>query len=347
MTPGPRKWGPRGWYGLCYRHDVSCVQPITARLSLLLGLALVVLAAGGCDGHATAGAPDVAADGAEERVAGVTYTEDGEPAGLDRYIRWSKSLGQGAQPMGEVSFANLKALGYRTILSVDGSQPEVDRAAKHGLRYVHVPIGYDGITKDAATKIVKSARVTEFPVYVHCHHGKHRGPAAAMLLRISEDKVSHADAIKGLERSGTSPNYSGLWKAVREFVVPTDVELAAVTKLSSCVVPQGLQATMVDCNHRWENLKLAKAEGWKTPKDHPDVMPAHEARMLWELFREMGRTDKECRDKGAAFLSSLKASEVATIALEKALRAGELKTADKHYASVKALCVSCHKAHRN
>jgi hypothetical protein len=31
----------------------------------------------------------------------------------------------------------------KTIVSVDGGKPDVETARKHGIRYVHLPIGYD------------------------------------------------------------------------------------------------------------------------------------------------------------------------------------------------------------
>ena len=40
---------------------------------------------------------------------------------------------------------------------------------------------------------------------------------------------------------------------------------------------EAARAGMVEVNNRWEYLKLSKAEGWKQPKDHPDISPAHEA----------------------------------------------------------------------
>jgi protein tyrosine phosphatase (PTP) superfamily phosphohydrolase (DUF442 family) len=330
------------------------------RILPVLALLGAFLCAPGCGGDVQgadetepSSPPERAPEKAAERVPGVTYAENGEPAGLHRYHRWSEKIGQGAQPEGEVAFRNLYALGYRTILSVDGSLPDVESAEKHGLRYVHVPIGYDGIDATMAAKIVKAARLDDAPIFVHCHHGKHRGPAAAMLCRMSEDKVSAEVATKGLEASGTSPNYAGLWRDVKAFQVPSAEAIAAVGELPSRVQPEGLRAGMVHVSHRWEYLKLAQASGWKKAlADHPDISPAHEARMLWEQFREMARTDKECKDKGDIFLKYLAASEQAAIELETALRAeGEEAArkaeAEKRYKAVKNLCVDCHRDYRN
>ena len=336
--------GSPGWYGSCdglLTRNAAC-------LSLVLAAALGLTACGADD--ATVGGPgaDLPAEISQERVAGVTYGAHLEPAGLDHYIRWSKKVGQGAQPAGEVAFKNLQALGYKTVMSVDGAVPEVELAAKYGLRYVHVPIGYDGITKDQALRIVKATRISKFPIFVHCHHGVHRGPAAAQVCRIVEDGISNEQAVAGLRTSGTNPNYKGLWRDVRGFVTPTDAELAEVSAdLPSTVLPKGLRAGMVDVSHRWEFVKLSKAARWKVPEGHPDVDPAHEARMLWELLREMGRNDSECREQGEIFLKYLAASEGEVIELEKAIRAGDVEKADAQYKAIKQLCGDCHRDYRN
>jgi protein tyrosine phosphatase (PTP) superfamily phosphohydrolase (DUF442 family) len=326
-------------------------------LSFLLGLCLtvgagvLVLSLPGCgdnDADATAPVDQVPAERVEAKVPGVTYGAHLEPEGLHGYIRWSEHVGQGAQPEGEAAFKNLRALGYRTILTVDGAVPEVELAKKYGLRYVHVPIGYDGITKEQALRIVKTIRSTPDPVFVHCHHGVHRGPAAAQLCRMSVDGISNEEGIAGLKMSGTSAKYTGLWRDVGAFQMPTEAELAAVSAdLPSAVVPEGLRATMVTTSHRWTNLQEAKKERWEVSKEHPDVSPPHEARMLWELFREMARNDPEAQAQGDVFLAYLNESEKELVGLEEAIRAKDVAKADERFQAVKQLCNDCHRDYRN
>ena len=73
--------------------------------------------------------------------------------------------------------------GRKTVLTLDGAQPDVETAKRHGLRYVHVPIGYDGIPAARALELAKTFQTLEpsGPIFVHCHHGKHRGPAACSI----------------------------------------------------------------------------------------------------------------------------------------------------------------------
>jgi protein tyrosine phosphatase (PTP) superfamily phosphohydrolase (DUF442 family) len=306
------------------------------RTACLIVLALFPL---GCEssGSKTAAAP---------KPAAVTLDSHGDPVGLHRHRRWSEKIGQGAQPEGDEAFRNMAALGYTTILSVDGSVPDVEGAAKHGLTYVHVPIGYDGIAPEESLQIIKAVKESPGPVYVHCHHGKHRGPAAAMEARICVDGISNEEAVKGLELSETSPNYEGLYRDVREFKPPSDAALAATPKAPSRVLPKGIRAGMVSVDQRFEFLKASQEAGWKSPPDHPDVSPAHEARMLWELYRELARTD-EAKGKGPEFLKYAGEAERLGTSLEEAIRAGNAEAAGKAYKGLKKNCDSCHSVYRN
>jgi len=282
-------------------------------------------------------------------AAKVTYTADGEPEGLHRFIRWSDKLVQGAQPEGDKAFRNLAAMGVTTVISVDGSSPDIETAHKYDLIYVHAPIGYDGVPREQALVIIEAVRQAKGSVYVHCHHGKHRGPAGMMVARLTLEGITHQQAVEALKKSGTSPKYEGLYKDIREFKIPSDAELAMAPKtLPERVMPDGMRATMVDVSHRWEFIKASRSEEWRVPAAHPDVSPAHEARMLWELYRESARSGQGktyCEDD--TFTNYLAAGEKAAVDLEKALRAGDQKLADRHYKTLKNNCASCHAQFRN
>lgn len=53
----------------------------------------------------------------------------------------------GGQPEDAAAFEELKKLGVKTIISVDGATPDVKLAKDHGMAYIHLPIGYDGVPK--------------------------------------------------------------------------------------------------------------------------------------------------------------------------------------------------------
>ena len=278
--------------------------------------------------------------------AAVTQDDHGDPKGLHRHRRWSDKIGQGAQPEGEEAFKNLRALGYTTVISVDGAVPEVELAAAYGLTYAHVPIGYDGIAIEEQLEIIKAVKDSPGPVYVHCHHGKHRGPAATMIARRCLEGVGPEEAVKALEISETSKDYSGLYRDVREFKAPSAAQIVATPRPPAAVKPKGVRAAMVDVDHRFDFLKQSMENGWNPPPKSPDVSPKHEAKMLWELYREMARVD-DAKAMGEDFLKHAAEAEKAAGSLEEALRASNKEAAAAAFKALKKSCDSCHSVYRN
>lgn len=314
-------------------------------MRLLLPFLLCAAALLGC--AASDGEPTPAG---EPTSGGVTYAEDGAPEGLPRYRRWSERVAQGAQPHGDEAFRNLAALGFTTVLSVDGARTDVAAAERHGLRYVHVPIGYEGVGDDDALRIVKAVETAPGPVYVHCHHGRHRGSAAALIARIALEDVGSEQAVADLRTAGCSPKYAGLYRDVAAFRPPSAAELAAVpADLPALVEPEDLVGLMIEVDTRFLHLADVRDAGWGVPPDSPDIDPAHEALMLREGLREGARLD-EARALGARFVALMRESEAAAAALEAVLRDDGARDAAAKQAAYDALgetCETCHAAYRN
>ena len=266
--------------------------------------------------------------------------------GFERLHRWSDHVIQGSQPQGEASFRELAALGVRTVLSVDGAVPDLDGAAELGLQYVHVPIGYDGISPDEQARIVKAARQASGPIFIHCHHGLHRGPAAAAIARIVVDGVSRDEAYTGLEESGCSPAYDGLFEAVKTFVPPTPEQLEAVGPLASAVRPKGIQETMVQVDEGWDYFKALEAASWNPPADAPDKSPAHELTILREDFAELDRLEA-AQAKGADFLAHSRSAQEHIAALQAAWLSGDAAARTQAFVGLKADCTACHATYRD
>jgi len=70
---------------------------------------------------------------------------------LPNAYRLHEKVISGGQPEGAEAFAELRALGVKTIVSVDGAKPDVELARTYGLRYVHLPIGYNGVPAERAS----------------------------------------------------------------------------------------------------------------------------------------------------------------------------------------------------
>jgi len=269
-------------------------------------------------------------------------------AGLHNVFRVSDRIYSGSSPDGVAGFAAIQQLGVKTVISVDGAKPDVDAARRHGLRYVHLPFSYDSIPRDRVLDLVKAATDLPGPIYVHCHHGKHRGPAAVAAIQLCTDPAWDADRAEAWFRmAGTDPRYTGLTALARSIVRPTPEELARVPGDFPAVAPVAdLACLMVEVDRRWDHLKLAKAASWSAPPDHPDIDPAHEALQLLELFREATRLIS-VKHRGPAFATLLAEAESAATALEAGLRVKDGVRVTAAFARSATACATCHEQHRD
>ncbi len=247
----------------------------------------------------------------------------------------SASVICGAVPQQDIEFLSLRNQGTKTIVSVDGMPPDVEMAKACGLRYVHIPIGYDGIPADAIGMLTRVVRECELPVYVHCHHGKHRGPAAAAISAMIAAEFDHEQALELLTVAGTSHDYAGLWRDVEHFQpLPDDVILPPITS-SATVEP--LAAMMVRIDDCWDTLQVAvnasRLDGVR-----------EQASILEQLFRESSRL-ADVKDE-AQWLPDMQAAEKAAGALRDAL-GNETGHVEEALAIVSRNCKSCHQRHRN
>jgi len=226
----------------------------------------------------------------------------------------------GGEPDGEVGFQELRELGVKTVISVDGARPQVELARKYGIRYVHLPHGYDGVPLERAHELAKAVRDLPGPVYIHCHHGKHRSPAAAAVACVGAGLLSPKDAVSVLHIAGTSKDYQGLYESVKNARRFDGAMLDTLTvEFSERAELPPIAEAMVAIEHTYDNLKVIQQAGWKSPTDHPDLDPPHEALLLREHFAEVVRTEA-ARQQPSQFQDMLQASLTAAADLEDGLR---------------------------
>ncbi|MCA9003240.1 MAG: hypothetical protein KDB61_15055, partial [Planctomycetes bacterium] len=125
----------------------------------------------------------------------LTPAQPTEFPGLHNVFHLSENIVSGGEPHGREALETIAKMGVKTILSVDGKIPDAATAAELGMRYVHIPIQYSGIDENEWLEIAKTFREVEGPFYVHCFHGKHRGPAAAEVGRLILDGISREHAL--------------------------------------------------------------------------------------------------------------------------------------------------------
>lgn len=278
---------------------------------------------------------------------------------LQNFQRVSQRLFCGGDPKASEDFALLAEQGVRTIVSVDGATPSIALASEYGIRYVHIPIGYDSIATEAQLALTHVAREIDGPIYVHCHHGRHRGPAAAAVIAIAMHDATSQEGIALLQRSGTSRNYGGLWQSVREFrTPPADAVLPELQEVSAVST---MAATMVQIDRLVEHLKDLSAPARlpnddQAPQEKPEQQSKVEnALLLVELIHELNRSADATYDK--ALWRQMATFEEDAIRFNAAVRGAEsadeasaeraIAEQARQLARLGKSCTQCHQQFRN
>lgn len=254
----------------------------------------------------------------------------------------------GGEPEGVAAFEWLHQQGVRTIISVDGMKPDLVLARQYGIRYVHLPIQYRGVPAERRLAIAKAIRDLPGTVYVHCHHGLHRGPAAVAAAMVTLGRMTPEQGTAFLHEAGTSPNYPGLFGDVASAKTATAAELDAF----QCEWPEqwqtgGVVAAMAEIDRAFESLNIVRTAGWTTPAEHPDLVGANEATLLMERFHELLREDEK-KEWPADYRGWLSAAETAAEGIRGELKGGRSTEAlDRNWTVLKQTCSDCHAKYRN
>lgn len=273
-----------------------------------------------------------------------------DPPGIHNLRMIAPGVYSGSQPEGEEAFQSLSTLGIKTVVSVDGSRPDVESARKHGLRYVHIPIGYNGISRPAQQALAKVSRQLAHPIYVHCHHGRHRGPAAAAVICLAGGLTGKDEALASMRLAGTGREYQGLWRDVHEFEVTVgkdeSPELVEVAVVPSIV--EGMVAVDGHLEELKQRLKKPVAESEPANDHQPSPgKPADSeiALLLQEGLHEMERQLPADADEN--FREWMKECEADSAELCRQLSDGRTDAARKQLSSLEQSCRKCHAVFRN
>lgn len=268
---------------------------------------------------------------------------------LENAHRVTDTIFSGAQPEDEDSFKALAALGIKTLISVDGARPDAASARKYGMRYVHLPIGYNGVTHEQGVAIAKALRELPAPFYVHCHHGKHRSAAAVAVACVYNGALAPEQVESVLYSFGTGANYTGLWRDARNAAPldPAAIRKFDITFVETAPIPP-LADAMVAIDRHWEHLRLLQKNNWQRVTAHPDLDPPHEALQLQEHFTEIARTDA-AKAKPQDFQRMVSDSEAASASLRNALITNPIDpaAAAAAFKRIGYSCAACHKSFRD
>jgi len=256
-------------------------------------------------------------------------------------------LYSGAEPVGEAAYEELASLGITTVISVDAVEPNKDLADKHGIRVIHLPIGYDGVPEDRGMAIGKALATIDGPIFINCHHGKHRAPTALAVGAVCAGEITNEQAEAYLTIAGTSPKYPGLWNSARgaqtldhAALVQYDTELPEVMPVGDFVDAMG------ELDRLSDTIKDLAANDFAVPEDHPDIVPAAIAGQMHNILRTL-EDDPFTKEQDDEFRAILIRSIVAASETEELIKVGDTQGAREALTRLKDSCSDCHNADRN
>jgi len=271
--------------------------------------------------------------------------------GVHNVVAFHDGFYSGSVPEGDAGFDAVAGMGVKTIISVDGAEPEVAYAKARGIRYIHLPIGYNGFDETRRLELVRATRdaMKDGPVFIHCHHGKHRSAGAAAAVAASLGWAEPAAMVERMKVSGTAPSYKGLYAcAANAGVLGEEVIDAVHADFPEVFHPAGFVKAMVEIDEVFDHLQAIEKAGWKVPADHPDLVPVAEAGRLADLFR-LSAEDGKAKRQPADFRDGLSHSAAAAQNIEDMLAAGSPDAAklSERFKLVSASCKDCHVKYRD
>ena len=181
------------------------------------------------------------------------------PRSLQNVYRLGQTLYSGSSPRDEAAFSTLSRLGIKTIISVEGAEPDIDTARAHGMRYVHLPIVYAGLTHERLVELVRAANEYPTPIYIYCDRGVDRAPiAAAALWMCLNRQATKEQAIAVAHKiSGDANPHPRLLGSLLDATRPTEEEW----KASNSALPEVSQLppftrSMASIGRMWDRVAI-------------------------------------------------------------------------------------------
>lgn len=273
---------------------------------------------------------------------------------LPNLIKFNDAVYSGGTPDGPLGFDELRSLGIKTVISVEAIPPDAEKARAKGLRYVHLPHGYDGISPTRRLQLSKAVATLDGPIYIHCHHGIHRSPAATAMVCVSLGWLNSEQGLATLRFAGTSSRYRGLYQSVRDADLLNEEELRdAATEFVERIEVPPMTEKMVFLESLLASLEEQSKSGWERPGKDPDKTAEYQALLLKEHYREWlreGVSENSVRESNTeVFRRLVEDAKENARRLEKAL--GTIRSPPSEisgrFEHVKNDCVECHRRFRD
>lgn len=208
---------------------------------------------------------------------------------------------------------------------------------------MHIPIGYDSVSETADLELLKLVRDAEGPFYIHCHHGRHRGPTAAAIVGLASDQIDRVQAIALLESAGTSRRFGGLWDSVQSYKKPpADAVLPELVDIAEI---DFLVTAMAQIDRDFESLSRHRPADWVLAEEGSSRDSTELADLIREGFRESLRHLPSTSDP--TLRKWLAEAEQTSRQIVEQLRAGNHAQVEKGLQSLKLCCNRRHSRFRD
>jgi cytochrome c556 len=185
------------------------------------------------------------------------------------------------------------------------------------------------------------------PIYIHCHHGKHRSASATATACVIAGLMTPEAALARMQVSGTAAEYEGLFASARNArPLPLSELPAHPENFPASSKVSGTASTMTAVDNAFDELKIVRGEQWQVPKSHPDLLPAASAGQVHDLLSGLA-SDAECQQRPAGFHQLLQTSIAAAAALQQAIDKQDLEQCEARYSALNQSCKQCHKQFRD
>ena len=265
-----------------------------------------------------------------------------EEHALHNLHQLTPDLYSAAEPVGDPAYAELAALGIKTVISVDGIAPNKELAQRYGIEVVHIPTTYDGISDEQSRALAHAMATMPRPIFVNCHHGKHRGPVALCVGAIGSGDINNAKALEFMTIAKTSPKYKGLWKAAQDARPLSEADLhdSSIVLVEQAVIDDFVEG-MAELSRLSDLINDCADNAFRAPENHPDLAPISLAGQIHNLFRDM-EDDRETIEHGPEFRNLLITSRDLASKLEMQIEHDDI---DGAYESLQMLMESCSDCH--
>jgi len=247
-------------------------------------------------------------------------------------------LYSGAEPGDRSAYEDLQAMGIRTLISVDAIAPDASLAGEYNIRVIHLPIGYTGISEQRINELAFALQSSLKPVYLHCHQGKHRGPAALCAGALALGLITHDEAKAFMINAGTSSVYSGLWAAVENTEKHASIEPMPLHEQQPVRTISKTMSRIARNSTRVDSIVYPEAH---RADPEPAYSPAVYAAQIHNLFRTL-RTSDESREYGRVFMDDLDYAVQAASDLEQAFAKDDPSLVIDALDMLKNSCARCH-----